>query len=192
MTFQTPAIRRLASPHHTILPWVLPILSLILFVAAGCGGGAANDQPAYKIDLSTPEGAIEAYGYAIAHRDEKVAEQVYILDEREALLQQFRKTAKATLEAKLTYRFEMHRAEGVKENIVVGWGKWIQMDEDGKDTGKFDERWVAFVKDTDGKWHSSRIAAMEYEAWLRQQEQKSQAPANAPANAPTNAPSNGD
>ncbi len=191
MTLLTPAIGKLARPHHPTLSRVLPMLCVIVFVAAGCGGGAANDPPAYKIDLSTPEGAIEAYGYAIAHRDEKVAEQVYILDEREALLQQFRKTAKATLEAKLTYRFEMHRAEGVKENIVVGWGKWIQMDEDGKDTGKFDERWVAFVKDADGKWHSSRIAAMEYEAWLRQQEQKSQAPANGPDNAAANAPANG-
>lgn len=158
-------------------------LCLLTLLLCACGGGA-NEQPAYKVDLSTPEGAIDAYGYAIAHRDEKVAEQVYILDEREALLQQFRKTASATQANNLSYRFEIHRAEGVRENIVVGWGKWIQMGSDGKETGNVDEHWVAFVKDKDGKWHVSRIAAMEYEAWLRQQDPKSNSPSGTPANAP--------
>lgn len=162
----------------------MPLFLLLLLAA--CGGGS-NEPKELEVDLKEPEGAIAAYQYAITHYDEKVAEKVFALEDREAMMNDFRANVRKHEQDKARFDVEVSDAFQVKDNVVVAQVKWIKLDGEGKQTSSFEQRWVAWIKDTDGLWRVSKTATREYQALVAQQERE-KAAANAPANAPGNAP----
>jgi len=159
------------------------ILCLLLLALAGCGGGneAAKEVP---VDLATPEGAIAAYQYSIMQFDEKVAEKLYATEEREELMELFRKGVRQAEANAATFKVEVGEGFMIKDDLVVAIATTTRLDAEGKLTSQYEKKWIAFIKEKDGLWRLSGIASREYRAYLVQEEQRKAAESNPAGNAP--------
>ena len=144
----------------------LLLLTVLVCAASGCGGGSASNAgnaPAFKVDLSTPEGATDAYAWAMENMDETVAGEVYATAEREASLESFRENCKKWLTDDLTWKLSFEQATQVEEKgqaqvlvtfMPVHKKKGEQPDGAGR-------KWVVIVREADNKWRVSRNASDE-------------------------------
>lgn len=164
-------------------------LCFLLMLPAGCGGGnnASNSTAGEEVDLTSPEGAIAAYRYAIIKLDETVAEQVFSTEDKELLMKSFRENKRKSANENVTFDVEVSEAFQVKENVIVAEVTYIKKDASGKPVGTPQKNWGAWVKEADNLWRYNHTAATEYRALVAEQE-RNRAPSNEPVPAPGNEP----
>ncbi|MCB9933997.1 MAG: hypothetical protein H6841_11315 [Planctomycetes bacterium] len=170
---------------------LLACLSALCFVA--CGGGNAadhvNKEARYIPDVSTAEGATEAYARAIETGSITLAELVFMDEEREALQAEFRQNFQETQRAGVKWKLEFSEAQQVSDTHVQARVDYVQL-KDGKEIAR-EKSWIVFTRVADGTWRYSRAMSVKL-AMLNQPGQPAngnepEPPGNAPA-PPANEP----
>lgn len=159
---------------------------LLLLLLAACGG--SNETKEVKVELDTPEGAIAAYRYAVMFYDEKVAEKVFCEEDRQSLMDNFRRNVRKFEADNIKWDVQVGEAMQVREDLVVAQVTWIKLDSEGKPTTDTEGNLVAWLKEKDGMW---RVSQKESKAYRAHMEEEAKRLANTPAPASNEpAPSN--
>lgn len=154
------------------------IAILLLLMLAACGGGNESQKPAYTVDLSTPDGAADAWKYAIEWHDLDVAKQLFLASEMEVNAGKFADNIRASQARKITTKVELDKqGKFIDDNTTIVWVTYTES-QDGKDL-KPDRIPLVIVKDTDGKWKYSRAETEKAKAELAAAQNAP--PANKPA-----------
>lgn len=143
---------------------VLILISLLVLLCAGCGGGEnaadqVNREATFIPDVSTPEGVTETYARAIETSSITLAELVVLDEEREAVLAQFRANFQASEKQGIKWKLEFSDAQQLSDSLVQAKVQYIGL-KDGKEQGR-ENSWVVFKKIEDGTWRYSRALSKQ-------------------------------
>ncbi|MCB9895359.1 MAG: hypothetical protein H6839_12985 [Planctomycetes bacterium] len=160
-----------------ILPCLLIFASML---AAACGGGAnANgngEEQAFIPDLSTPEGATEAFARSIETGNLSLLSLTLLDEERDEVLPIYSQKFEESRKQGLKWTIEVVDTQIVPEKEARASFKYIAK-KDGKEQstqGSF----AVFQKTSDGTWKYSRAASLAWSEYQKQLREQDNAPAN--------------
>ena len=161
-----------------ILPSMLVCMMLVLAACGGAGNdaNANSEDQAFIPDLSTPEGATEAFARGIETSNLSLLSLTLNDEERDQILSDYSHNFEESRKQGIKWTIEVVDTDIVPEKEARALFKYI-----GKKNGKEESvqgSWAVFQKKPDGSWKYSRSASLAYSAEQKRLQDETNAPSN--------------